>query len=314
MKAYILFSLLSFSLIQSVLAQEDISQQINYIREVFKETENLCKTISPVFWRSDTLLAEGPIEFREWRYNSGTIKFQMTQYYGKDKKVSDFYFGDGELIFAFTQDFLRDEFGNQYIQENRYYFRDEDTLIRWINEDKNEVNPNSIGFVQRGSEVWSDIHWSREVLFMNGISQKNSLPSFTISAQSFYGITLGRPISDFFGQLQKGILETGEGTFDVYYIQSTNNEELGYILENEKDHTVLSIVITSSKGLMDNDIAVGSTYQRFREVYPQAEINRSEIESRFFTSSGNFVFFFDGYALKDPVHISSIVIHHKHTH
>ncbi|MEM6362190.1 MAG: hypothetical protein AAF731_19025 [Bacteroidota bacterium] len=311
MRTYLLVCLLFGFFKMPLFGQDNIDDHINYIRKVFKETNQLCETISPAYYRSDTLGSKGPIEFREWEYNNRVIKFQLTEYQDADRKVSDFYFGEGGLIFAFTRNFLRDEFGTPYVHENRYYFKDDDTLIRWLDEDKKEVNPNSSGFYQRGSDIWSDMNWSGEAFFTLAGSKKkdsNFKDDLTIYSENFYGIVLGRPVSDFFGQLKKGMLETGEGSFKVYYIQSSSGEELGYLLEDEKDQTIESIVVTSSLYSTQQDIKIGSTYQQVKESFPEVKMVRSEIESRLFARSGNFTFFFDGYELNDPGKISSITI------
>ena len=103
-------------------------------------------------------------------------------------------------------------------------------------------------------------------------------------------------------------METGEGSFKVYYIQSSSGEELGYLLEDEKDQTIESIVVTSSLYSTQQGIKVGSTYEQVKESFPELKMVRSEIESRLFARSGNFTFFFDGYELNDPGKISSITI------
>ncbi|MEM1407827.1 MAG: hypothetical protein AAGG59_13695 [Bacteroidota bacterium] len=311
MRTYIVVCLLFCFFKLPLCGQGSNDDHINYIRKVFKETNQICETISPAYYRSDTLDPKGPVEFREWEYNNDVIRFQLTEYRGEDKQVSDFYFSEGGLIFAFTRDFLRDEFGTPYVRENRYYFKDEDTMIRWLDEDKKEVNPNSSVFYQRGAGIWSAMNWSGEAFFMLGGSEKkvsNFKDDLTIHSDSFNGIALGRPVSDFFGQLKKGMLETGEGNFKVYYIQSSSGEELGYLLEDEKDQSIEAIVVTSSLGSTQKGIMVGFTYEQLQGAFPEVKMVRSEIEGRLSASSGNFTFFFDGYEVNYPGKINAIII------
>lgn len=298
------------TLIQRKCLGQENGDQIKYIRKVFQETTTRCESISPKYLRLDTLRDDGAIELRQWMHNDKDIKFQLTEYDGKDKRVSDFYFGNGGLIFAFTRDFRHDELDHPYVRENRYYFKNDDTLIRWLDEDKNEVDPTSEGFLERGYEIWADMHSSGETFFMYSgrIEVSSEKDKHVITPEGIYGITFDRPVSDFFGELKKGILNTGEGDFKVYYIRTKKGEEVGHLFVDESDQSIKTIEITSSTVSTNDGVAIGTSYKKFSEIFPEAEVRRSEIENRLFTKRGKFIFLFDGYSLNVPGKVKSIII------
>jgi hypothetical protein len=147
-------------------AQTPVEDHIKYIRKEFNLINDICSQLNPVVIQSDTLYKEGLLEMKQWATTDRIVKFQLIRFKGKDKFVNDFYFGEGGLIFTFSQEFLSDEFGDPYVKENRYYFKDDDTLIRWLDEDKKEIDPSSTQFRQQGSDIWEDMHWAVETFWM----------------------------------------------------------------------------------------------------------------------------------------------------
>ena len=287
--------------------QESDDDHIQYIRKRFKEVNDLCNTIKPVVFRSDTLAPEGPVTFREWKHEEQVIRFQVTEHRDVDKFVSDYYFGEGGLIFAFTQDFLRDELSERYVRENRYYFKDDETLIRWLDEEKREVNPAGTRFTTRGHHIWEHMYsWSDVFFWVYGSWQASDRKSrnvgnmdqdiYTIQPAGFYGIVCGQAIGNFSQKLVKGKLETGEGSFEVYYITAPGGQQLGYVLPHSHEEAkVGTIVITSSLAHTPEDIKVGSTFWDLQSRIPGIEVHGSELEGRTTASVGNREFLLDAY-------------------
>ena len=81
-------------------------------------------------------------------YDKSTLKKSIITFYGEmSKRIDEYYFKNGKLIFVFKQNFYYDKpiymngFKVDYIEENRYYFY-ENKLIKWIDDKKVERNVN----------------------------------------------------------------------------------------------------------------------------------------------------------------------------
>lgn len=277
------------------ISQPATQEQIKYIREQFQLINKRVATVEPLILRSDTLHGDGPMEIKSWRFEGTEIKMQVTVQGKSGKVVSDYYFGSRGFIFAFTQEYLEDEFKHAYTRENRYYFKDEDTMIRWLGDDKREVDPKSEQFRRRGNTIWNDVHWLGEVLFMYGPKDPSSDDNrLNIGKGYFFGITIGQKIKEVEAKLRKGWLKTGEGDFEVYYIVDRQGSQLGYIpMEGDR---VLSIVVTTSRASTWNGLTVGSTFAALKEALGNdVEAHGSEIEGRTSVDDGYFSFLLDTY-------------------
>lgn len=104
--------------------------QIIYIREQFRVINGRCASVEPLIFQSDTLHAAGPMEIKSWRFKGSEIKMQLTVHRKSGKMITDYYFSNRGFIFAFAQEYLQDEFEQPYVRENRYYFQNEDRMIR----------------------------------------------------------------------------------------------------------------------------------------------------------------------------------------
>ncbi|TRX54788.1 hypothetical protein FNH22_18685 [Fulvivirga sp. M361] len=276
------------------ISQSALEGHIGYIREQFQLINKRSANVDPLIFRSDTLHADGPMEIKSWRFEGKEIKMQATIRRASGKLVTDYYFGSQGFIFAFVQEYLKDEFNQPYVLENRYYFRDEETLVRWLDKDKKEVDPESERFRKRGNDILNDVHWLSEVFFMYGPKGPSSdADQLSIGDRYFYGITIGQKIEDVAGSLKKGWLKTGEGDFEVYYITDPQGSQLGHIpVEGDK---VLTIVITTPKASTWDGLRVGSTFAELKEVLGEVEVHGSEIEGRTSVYKGYFQFLLDAY-------------------
>lgn len=88
-----------------------------------------------------------------------SVKKLIATYYGSiGKVIEEYYIDKNNLIFVFTVEITYDKPITQYPvsivskAENRYYFW-EGKLIRWLDENKNQVNPDSEIFKVREEEV-----------------------------------------------------------------------------------------------------------------------------------------------------------------
>ncbi|MEM7552234.1 MAG: hypothetical protein AAF363_21295 [Bacteroidota bacterium] len=289
----------------NIVCQPDVEWHIKKIRELFKLINDRSATVEPVVLRSDTI-NDHPLEIKSWSFKGNEIKVQTTAYQKNREEVTDYYFGPEGLIFIFSQQFFKDEFNQPYVRENRYYFRDEETMIRWLDENKKEVDPSGPEFSKKAEDLWNELNWTGEIFFMLSTKNDNSEEDEKIRIRDtyFYGIGIGQKIKDVSKNLEKGILKTGEGTFEVYYIKDREGARLGYIpVESEY---VLSIVITTQGAVTWDGLKVGSTFGELEETFGSVEVHGSEIEGRTYVEYGNMSFLLDAYHYSYDVDESSI--------
>ncbi|MEO1051709.1 MAG: hypothetical protein AAFX87_13860 [Bacteroidota bacterium] len=281
------------------LAQPTDQDQIKYIKQRFVEVNVLCQDISPIVHQSDTLNGGQPAEFKEWFKDGSLIKFQVTLFKGNDKTISDYYFGQDGLIFAFYQDHLTDENNRQFVHENRYYFKDEQTLIKWLDEDKNNVPGDSDAFAQKEGDIWGDMHsWSEMVFMVFGNDERYNAvnQTYNIEPKAFYGIVLNAKISSSSDRLEKGTLSTGDGDFDVFYIIGASGERLGYLMPHRHDEEkVGTIVITTPQASTEYGLKVGMTFGEIMRKFESFEVHGSELESRTYAIVEEYALLLDAY-------------------
>lgn len=120
--------------------QNDIEKVIKNIREEYKKINSDTNLI--VIEKDLTgLSTEGGVLFSY--YDKAGLRKAVLTFYGEmGKRIDEYYFKDGKLIFLFKQEFhynqpiyIEDGFKIERTEENRYYFCDE-KLVRWIDDEK----------------------------------------------------------------------------------------------------------------------------------------------------------------------------------
>ncbi|MFK7946995.1 MAG: hypothetical protein AB8G11_05350 [Saprospiraceae bacterium] len=111
---------------------------------------------------------------------------------------------------------------------------------------------------------------------------------FLVTTNSFYGFTIGEK----FGDLEKFLMQTGEGDFDVFLIKDENGEKLGHIDSHYKDESLVGgITITTEKAVTEDGVKIGMTYADFNAKFPNAELHGSEIEGYTSTNVNKNVYY-----------------------
>lgn len=91
-------------------------------------------------------------------------------------------------------------------------------------------------------------------------------------------------------QIVKGIVENGEGSFDVYKIMDEDGEELANIYCIENDELVevpQSVQITSNRIATPEGIRVGDSYEKLQATYRDFKVTGSEIEGWTYAQIGD---------------------------
>ena len=102
-------------------------------------------------------------------------------------------------------------------------------------------------------------------------------------------IPAGIPISNIDMSLEKGLLQSGEGEFEVYYIKTDTGKEVGYIVAEPEDAPLVSnIFITDSGLVLPNGLHVGSTWAEVKDAAGSVEVHGSEIEARTYADLGDY--------------------------
>ena len=104
---------------------------------------------------------------------------------------------------------------------------------------------------------------------------------YLVSNGVFLGLKPGEPLAPYTDALRKGKLRTGEGKFDVYYIDGAEGNELGYTLADPNDENKIGdIYITSPAVVTEAGIRVGLTYAELTERLGTVAFHGSEQEGR----------------------------------
>ena len=142
-------------------------------------------------------------------------------------------------------------------------------------------------------EVWSKTD-PFQIKIREIIDVKKKTIPLLIAEKSFQGISPGDLISSHLNILEKGKLKTGEGTFDVFYVNNKNLEKLGYILKDPKNESLVgNIIIESKKARTEKGIHIGSSFEDLVKKYPDVKVHGSEIEGRTYGREGNLSFRLD---------------------
>lgn len=101
----------------------------------------------------------------------------------------------------------------------------------------------------------------------------------TIYETSFLGLSPDMKISDYKGTLEKGLLQTGEGDFDIFNVKDKDGNTVAYFVPfGENEDKVGSITVTSELAKTEDGIKIGDTFGTLLEKYPNLKVYGSEIE------------------------------------
>lgn len=116
-----------------------------------------------------------------------------------------------------------------------------------------------------------------------------------IYQKSFMGLSPDTKITDYKGVLEKSLLQTGEGDFDILNMKDAKGNVVAYFLPfGEKEDKVSSITVTSELAKTEDGIKIGDTFGTLLEKYPNLQVFGSEIEGYTQAVVGNL-----GYALDE---------------
>ena len=125
------------------------------------------------------------------------------------------------------------------------------------------------------------------------INIEKSTSALLISETSFEGISPSDEISKHEPSLEKEVLKTGEGNFDIYRIKNKEGS-LAYLMPDPRDEALVgNIIIDSPKAKTKDGFQVGSTLADLTKKYPNLEIHGSEIEGRTYANIGNLSYRLD---------------------
>mgnify|MGYP001792680135 FL=1 len=151
-------------------------------------------------------------------------------------------------------------------------------LYLWACQLKKSENPEKSTIAQKDTLLKSTSN-TEETLFEEneGFSSEDDVDFMPpIEDQSYLGIEIGKPITDYPDLLHLGILKTGEGEFPVHYIRY-HKDTLGYIFGKRMIET---IHIWDNRGATNTGVRVGTNFGELKAFLGQPEVHGSEMESR----------------------------------
>lgn len=120
--------------------------------------------------------------------------------------------------------------------------------------------------------------------------------AYLIHSNGFYGINQGDPIAQHKDILEEGVLRTGEGDFDVFYIKNVKGETLGYLEPEFRDESkVGTMYIDTPLAKTKQGVHIGMTFGELEEILGPVEVHGSEIESRTSASKDGIMYLLDAY-------------------
>ena len=109
---------------------------------------------------------------------------------------------------------------------------------------------------------------------------------YLVSNGTFLNFKPGEPLDAYIDILREGSMQTGEGSFKVYYIDGAEGNELGYLMTDPIDKTLIGdIFITSPAVVTEDGVRIGTTYEQLIERIGRVSFHGSEIESRVYGNS-----------------------------
>lgn len=177
-----LFALLFTSL--QLAAQTAIDSNITYIRNQFKKVSTMTASIKPDTVDMENISAEGA-ELLVYKNKGNLIKLLLTAYGETGKSVTEYYFDNREMVFAYvithqynrpmylTKEKAKETGDTEWfdqkktkLSENRYYFKDE-KLIRWIGPDKKTVPVSAENYDEAEIQIHEEVYMLVENLVAN---------------------------------------------------------------------------------------------------------------------------------------------------
>lgn len=114
---------------------------------------------------------------------------------------------------------------------------------------------------------------------------------YLLSNGYFLGMTPGESLVDFQDGLRAGQIRTGEGEFDVLFIDGAEGDELGYVYSMEGDEpTIDQITVTSPVVVTEKGVRVGLSFDELQQRLGPLEVYASEIESRVYASKDGITY------------------------
>lgn len=108
---------------------------------------------------------------------------------------------------------------------------------------------------------------------------------YLVSNGIFLGLKPGEPLGAYADGLRKGKIKTGEGSFDVYFIDGAEGDELGYVMPDPKNNNLIGeIFITGRSVVTEEGIRIGLSYDELIERLGKITFHGSEVESRVYGS------------------------------
>ena len=102
---------------------------------------------------------------------------------------------------------------------------------------------------------------------------------YLIFNHTIFDLSPGQPLAPALDRLRRGTLRTGEGNFKVYHIKDKQGEEVGYVMPDPLDESLIGdIYITSDRVVTEQGVRVGYTYGELVERLGALEVHGSEIE------------------------------------
>lgn len=114
---------------------------------------------------------------------------------------------------------------------------------------------------------------------------------YLISNGYFLGMTPGGSLADYKDGLRTGQISTGEGEFEVLFIDGAEGDELGFVYSGESDEpTIDQITITSPVVVTDKGVRVGLSFKALQQRLGPVEVYASEIESRVYATKDGITY------------------------
>ncbi len=120
--------------------------------------------------------------------------------------------------------------------------------------------------------------------------------SYLIDSESFYGISQGDAIAKHSNLLEKGVLKTCEGDFDVFYIKNKKEEILGHFEPEFRDESkVGTFFIESPLAKTKQGVHIGMTFGELERILGPVEVNGSEVKGKTYASKDGILYLLDVY-------------------
>lgn len=117
---------------------------------------------------------------------------------------------------------------------------------------------------------------------------------YVVSNGFFLGMKPGGSIAEFKDGLRADVLQTGEGDFDVFYIDGAEGNELGYLMPDPRDEKMIgSIYITAEEVITEDGISVGMRFAELQEKIGEVAVHGSEIEGMTYASKNGLAYRLD---------------------